>query len=259
LESEPSSIRFRAVLSEWVDGQNANGERPTITSDTLPGLRSLPTLPVIERAKRLLILMADRTHRLGQMIDISDPKVEVRLQATDRGEVAFIADFLRDQDWVRGSGDLLLTGAGAIKAEEWKRTASSSVQGFVAMWFDKSMDNAWINGLQKGIADAGYLPRRIDATEHVNNIGDEELAEIRRSKFVVADFTGQSANVHLEVGFALGLALPVFWTVRKDELNLLAFSTRQYNHIDWETPGELANRLQKRIEANIGRGPLGPR
>ncbi len=33
LNSEPKPSRFRAVLSEWVDNQNSNGEKPTITSD----------------------------------------------------------------------------------------------------------------------------------------------------------------------------------------------------------------------------------
>jgi len=254
LDSEPGPSRFRAVLSEWVDSQNSNGERPTITSDTLPGLRSLPTLPLMERAKRLLILMSDRTHRLGQSIDLSDPKVEVRLQATDPGEVAFIADFLRGQTWVKGN--LELTGVGMIRADEWKRTASASMQGFVAMWFNDSMKDAWTNGLQKAIVDAGYLPMRIDSKEHVNKICDEIIAEIRRSKFLVADFTGQRGGVYFEAGFAMGLALPVIWTCRKDDMPNIHFDTRQYNCIDWETPDELANRLLKRIEAVIGRGPL---
>jgi len=198
--------------------------------------------------------MSDRTHRLGQSIDLSDPKVEVRLQATDPGEVAFIADFLRDQGWVQGN--LELTPLGAIQADEWKRTASSSMQGFVAMWFDKGMNDAWINGLQKGIVNAGYLATRIDAKEHVNKICDEIIAEIRRSKFLVADFTDQRGGVYFEAGFAAGLGLPVIWTCRKDDLLNLHFDTRQYNFIDWETPDELANRLQKRIEAVIGSGPL---
>ncbi len=257
LESEPTPSRFRAVLSEWVDGQNSNGERPTITSDKLPGLRSLPTLPLMERAKRLLILMSERTHRLGQSIDLSDPKVEARLQATDPGEVAFTADFLRGQRWVQGN--LELTGVGMIQADEWKRTASPSMQGFVAMWFNDSMNDAWTNGLQKAIVDAGYRPMRIDSKEHVNKICDEIVAEIRQSKFLVADFTGHRGGVYFEAGFAMGLALPVIWTCRKDALGDLHFDTRQYNFIDWETPGELANRLQKRIEAIIGRGPLKPR
>jgi nucleoside 2-deoxyribosyltransferase len=112
------------------------------------------------------------------------------------------------------------------------------------------------NGLQKAIVDAGYLPMRIDSKEHVNKICDEIIAEIRRSKLLVADFTGQRGGVYFEAGFAMGLALPVIWTCRKDDMPNIHFDTRQYNCIDWETPDELANRLLKRIEAVIGRGPL---
>jgi hypothetical protein len=257
LDPEQTKTRFRAVLSEWVDNQNSNGEKPTITSDRLDELRSLPVLPFIERAKRLLILMADRTYRLGQSIDLSDVKIETRLQAIDPGETAFLADFLRGEGWVQGK--LVLTAKGAIQADQWKRAASSSMQGFVAMWFNDSMNDAWTNGLQKAIVDAGYRPMRIDSKEHVNKICDEIVAEIRQSKFLVADFTGHRGGVYFEAGFAMGLALPVIWTCRKDALGDLHFDTRQYNFIDWETPGELANRLQKRIEAVIGRGPLKPR
>ena len=35
----------------------------------------------------------------------------------------------------------------------------------------------------------------------------------------------------------------------------LHFDIRQYNTIDWDTPDELAVRLQRRIEATLGKGP----
>ena len=35
----------------------------------------------------------------------------------------------------------------------------------------------------------------------------------------------------------------------------LHFDIRQYNTIDWETPKDLALRLQRRIEATAGKGP----
>jgi hypothetical protein len=62
--------------------------------------------------------------------------------------------------------------------------------------------------------------------------------------------------VYYEAGYAAGRNLPVILTCRKDELKDLHFDIRQYNCIDWETPDELARRLQVRIEAVIGDGPL---
>jgi nucleoside 2-deoxyribosyltransferase len=92
--------------------------------------------------------------------------------------------------------------------------------------------------------------------EHINKIDDEIIAEIRRSAFVVADCTGHRQNVYFEAGFAIGLGLRVIWTCRKDQIKDLHFDIRQYNCIDWKTPAELAKKLQFRIEALFGQGPL---
>ena len=126
------------------------------------------------------------------------------------------------------------------------------------MWFDETTRDAYANGFEPAIRDAGYDPLRIDRVEHVGKIDDEIIAQIRRSRFVVADFTGHRGGVYFEAGFALGLDLPVFWTCRKDEIGGLHFDIRQFNCIDWADSNELADRLQKRIEAVIGAGPRKP-
>jgi nucleoside 2-deoxyribosyltransferase len=73
---------------------------------------------------------------------------------------------------------------------------------------------------------------------------------------VVADFTGQRGGVYYEAGYAAGRGIPVVWSCRKDQIKDLHFDIRQYNCIDWETPAELARRLESRITAVIGDGPL---
>jgi nucleoside 2-deoxyribosyltransferase len=180
------------------------------------------------------------------------------LQTFKSDEVAVVAQFLQSQGWIEHLlhvGQARVIGAGFIQAEKWKATVTQSAQGFVAMWFDDSTLDAWNNGLQKGISDAGFKPLRINMKEHVNKICDEIIAEIRRSRFVVADYTGQRAGVYYEAGFAAGLGHPVILTCRKNEMDKLHFDIRQYNCIDWQTPEALATRLQVRIEAVIGDGP----
>jgi len=44
----------------------------------------------------------------------------------------------------------------------------------------------------------------------------------------------------------------VIWCVRKDQLDEVHFDTRQYNHIVWETPEELKEKLYQLIRAGIG-------
>ncbi len=103
----------------------------------------------------------------------------------------------------------------------------------------------------RALEDTGYSAIRIDQKEHNNKIDDEIIAEIKKSKFLVADFTGHRGGVYFEAGFAMGLKKPVIWTYRKDHLDSLHFDTRQYSHIIWETEDELYEKLLNRIQATI--------
>jgi hypothetical protein len=63
------------------------------------------------------------------------------------------------------------------------------------MWFNPSTEDTYAQGIAPGIEDAGYKPLRIDNKEHSNKIDDEIIAEIRRSRFLVADFTCEKGKV----------------------------------------------------------------
>jgi nucleoside 2-deoxyribosyltransferase len=122
------------------------------------------------------------------------------------------------------------------------------------MWFDETLLGVFESGFAKAISDSGYTPFRIDRKEHNQKIDDEIVAEIRRSKFVVADFTGHRGGVYFEAGFAMGLGLPIIWTCRRDNIAALHFDIRQYNCIDWTSPEDLCTRLSNRIVALLGHG-----
>ena len=143
--------------------------------------------------------------------------------------------------------------------EKLKKDRTDSDQAFVAMWFDDAMSDAWENGFEPAIVDAGYKPMRIDRKEHINKIDDEIIAEIRRSRFVVADFTSEPkqprGGVYYEAGFAHGLNIPVIYTCREDCLEDVHFDTRQFNHLTSNTPDDLRTDLAKRISAVLGDGP----
>jgi hypothetical protein len=111
-------------------------------------------------------------------------------------------------------GKCAVTAKGLLAAEALQTAGSNSAQGFVAMWFDESLRDAWTNGFDPGIRIAGFHPVRIDNKDYVGGISDEIMAEIRRSRFVVADYTGQRNGVYFEAGFALGLGLTVIPTCR---------------------------------------------
>ena len=153
---------------------------------------------------------------------------------------------------------VLIKPKGFEYLEELRQTQHDSSIGFCAMWFDNELTPVWTNAIEPAINAAGYDPKRIDRVEHNNRIDDEIIAMIRRSRFMVADFTEQRGGVYFESGFALGLNIPVIWTVRDNHLEGVHFDNRQYNFITWNMNNltDFQTKLQNRIEATIGRGPL---
>lgn len=143
------------------------------------------------------------------------------------------------------------TGIERVQELESVSMREKSSHVFIAMWFDASTYGMFHEGLAPAVRDCGFEPRRIDMKETNNKICDEIIAEIRRSRFVIADFTGQRGGVYYEAGFAQGLGIPVIWTCRKDKVKRLHFDTRQYSHILWETPEDLNRQLAARIRATI--------
>lgn len=169
-------------------------------------------------------------------------------------EAKYLSGFSIDETF-----DISITPKGYAYIDEFKVQPSTSNIGFCAMWFDPSVKPIWTQAIEPAILSAGYEPIRIDGHQHNNRIDDEIIALIRRSKFVVADFTAGSeprGGVYFEAGYALGHGLPVIWTVRKDYLEKIHFDNRQYNFLLWEE-GDLEGfkvALQNRIEATLGRG-----
>lgn len=166
-------------------------------------------------------------------------------------------------EWLNNQKLAFTTGAGpnsivlTLSFEGWKlvqpipRPGGIPGRCFVAMWFSDETRPAYESGIEPAISDAGFKPIRIDRKEHNNEIPDEIIAEIRNSEFMIADFTGQRAGVYYEAGFAMGLGRKVIWCCRRDELNKLHFDTNHKNHIDWQTPQELRDRLYTRIRMTI--------
>ena len=273
LESRQDDERFRARLTSWLIDQRQLGfEQPKITEETLRDIEQRQDLTVHRRADRLLQFVNRQTPEIGKVISFTNQHIHAPAMAWSESsnprEVVFLLRYLRGQNWLKDAtdpsssigGEYVLTVPGYAHLAELEKTATVSSQAFVAMWFDETMANAWKMGIESGISDAGYIAKRIDRKEHNNKIDDEIIAEIRRSRYVVADFTqgddGARGGVYYEAGFARGLGIEVIPTCRKDSLEKVHLDMRQYNHIVWEEPEKLREALANRISATIGDGPL---
>ena len=257
----------KARLTTWlIDQRSRENEQPEITKDVVQYVRNHRPLPVHERAERLLRFIVDQLKTVSDALEIHEQTFAAYAysESTDFDDISYFLSYLNDLGWIDlrgssfGSRRVTVTVAGYSRIEEQTTNVDSS-QAFVAMWFHESTVDAFEDGVEPAIEQAGYKALRIDRKEHVNKIDDEIIAELRRSRFVVADFThgddGARGGVYYEAGFAHGLKLPVVFTCRKDKMKTLHFDISHFNHVVWTDPADLREKLKNRILAAIGEGP----
>ena len=258
----------KAKLTTWLIDQRLQGDaQPLVTEERINHAKSKPALPVHERADRLLRLIAEASKPVGTMVqvDSSDPSALAWSESIEDSEVFYLASYLEEKNCLKGRFSIDCSFSGVVTVDGFSLIADQATnvdlaQAFVAMWFDSSMDDAYYQGIEPAIREAGYKALRIDQKQHNNKIDDEIIAEIRRSKFLVADFTqgedGARGGVYYEAGFAHGLGLKVIFTCWKEAIEKVHFDTNHYNHVLWATPEDLHKGVKDRILAEFGQGPL---
>ena len=266
---EDAKARLTTLLVD-LRNQNDDAYVPDVTKDLIEQARRARPLDVDVRAERLLKFIGKQLKSIGDIVTLNSMYTAIYMQAmawsesTSDSELQYLLNYLRDdqQRWIeRFQAGYRVTVEGYRRLAEVK-TNHDSAQAFVAMWFDDEMDVVYSNGIEPAIREAGYQSMRIDRKPDVNKIDDEIIAEIRRSRFLVADFThgegGARGGVYFEAGFAFGLNIPVIYTCREDAIDQIHFDTRQYYHIKWSRSEleELRSDLKNRIMALIGEGPI---
>jgi hypothetical protein len=189
-----ASIRRRKIsspeemvrLSGWVREQNAAGLIPVrITPEVWHRVPQMRRPGLRERASRVLSVIArDYGRNLDAFFVLDTTSLDLGLQGVsysrDQAELFVLFNILIDDGYIRSSNSsaCALSVRGLLAAEALAASGSSSAQGFVAMWFDESLRDAWINGFDPGIRTAGFRPFRIDNKDYVGGISDEIISEI---------------------------------------------------------------------------------
>ncbi|WP_148560831.1 hypothetical protein [Magnetospira sp. QH-2] len=287
----------RMSITQWIVEQNLIGAEALVTSTTLKEVRGRSLPHPNDRAEWLLGYLVRISQHIGQNLSFL-PLLDVQQDgggnlhsismttysdsanyllawsaSAQHEELQFLLKFLERRGYLElGSNgpipDIVVQPEGFAHVAERSSRPSVSHEAFVAMWFDPSMDEVYELGFEKAIRESGYDPIRIDRKEHINKIDDEIIADIRRSRFLVADFTARvlelddgqiyeaRGGVYFEAGFAHGLDIPIIWTCRHDMTDHLHFDIRQFNHIVWSDAEDLCTKLTNRIGTVIGDGPL---
>ena len=277
--------RWRARLTTWlVDQRQLGNGCPEVTRDKIEAARKAKDMRVSKRADRILQFLAKKTGKPGTAVDVdSSPDSQTMSEASKtylqmlahsesvgespkdrRDDLRFLLRYLKEGGMIESQSlhnrrfDLTLTVPGHDRVADLEHVVNAtSDRVFVAMWFDKSRDAA-SESIKDAIEAAGYKAIRVDEQHYVGNIVDKIISEIRRSRFVVADFSQDDCargGVYYEAGFARGLGLKVISTCKEADKGKLHFDILQDNHILWETEDDLRVRLEERISAVMGDGP----
>ncbi len=123
---------------------------------------------------------------------------------------------------------------------------------FVAMSF-KPETSEIRQAIKEALEETDFVPILIDEqnVDSDKTINDEIIANLKKCKFCIADFTFHSNGVYFESGFALGQGKKVIYTCRQDEFSDAHFDIRALQHIIYDTPADLKLKLKNKIEAWI--------
>ncbi len=251
-------------LSGWLRERNLLGiDIPMLTSHFLEEVIS--TLPIYrpsEKQNKLLQAIELLTDYPGKAVELkfendtslawAQNEQELRHYLMSLIERGFLKLLSLTPVYSSPTSYVVVTADGWEYLEKKQSSLADKTQVFVAMSFDKSLSPLYNNAIAPAIESTGYRPYRVDADLHLDRIDAKIIAEIKNSRFIVADVTQQKAGVYYEAGFGHGIGIPVIWCVRSDELKNVHFDTRQYNHIVWETEVELKEKLGYVILATIG-------
>lgn len=257
----------RSGITRYID-EHAHENPIFIFPETVDDILKRPPMPFSQRARLLAREIARRLGNRPGYINLElSPHVPLfcdfmrSCYVDSVDELRELLKYWSEQGVIElqftddGKAAIRLPVRGLVALEQDDDTFDSQT-AFVAMWFSAEMTATYDKGISPAIEDLGYIPVRIDRREHNNKIDDEIVSEIRRAKFLIADFScgpdGARGGVYFEAGFAAGLGKPVVYMVRQQDLERVHFDTRQFNHVVWENEIDLREKLRNRIGASLG-------
>ena len=116
---------------------------------------------------------------------------------------------------------------------------------FVAMPFDRKMDDIFHYGIRNAVNNAGYLCERADELIFTGDILSIIKRRIGKASLLIADLTTTNPNVYLEVGYAWGLGVPTVLLVQ--DAQELKFDVKGQRCIVYSGIRELEEKLGKEL------------
>ncbi|MBR9860738.1 DUF4062 domain-containing protein [bacterium] len=252
-------LRGLLYNNKWVKDETQIINEPVINQ--LLDRYQYPTSPE-EKKNNLMLLLASIPEEDGAKVDLhtSDLNLWQRGYFKSKDEFEFYmralyhegligAEFYTNTDsplWYK------ITFKGLNYLIKIQSEGAQSNKCFIAMSFRSDMESTRLS-IKKALAATGFTPIIVDE-DHVNSdtsINDHIIASLKKCNFCIADFTHHSKGVYFESGFALGQGKKVIYTCLQDDFDDAHFDIKPLQHIIYESPEDLQQKLIDKIEAWI--------
>ncbi len=256
------------LLSGLARELNEGGKELELTTKNAEALaRSYPVPEpdkLEEKANKFLQNLRAKTKYFGEDVPFKDPEFAYPLAyARNSFEFKALLKLLKEKKLIEFTLTNVPEGRQYLNAtllvDGWDlasglaKSNKDSNQGFVAVWFDDSMNES-ILAIEEGIREAGYNPVCIRDIYFPERIMDKALAEIRKSRFVVVDLTGNRSSIFFEAGFAHGLGIEAIYIYKEGgekEKSPLEFYVKHYQCHKYSQPSEVKEIVKNAINARI--------
>ena len=216
------------LRNEWEKKKKKITKIKITYTDLINIKRQFDHLDPIEKLDKALLIISEKSKQIGDVVIVNHKDDYPLYYCTNSNEFISVIKLLISEGFIAPvlQHEVLkfqITTSGYQRIRDLRKYNKESDQCFVAMWFTDEMNEIYENSIKEAIEfieQGKTKPRfkavKIDNIEHANDINDEIIAQIRRSRFMVCDLTGYRGGVYFEAGFAYGLGLDVIYTCRED-------------------------------------------
>jgi hypothetical protein len=274
-EYSEKTLTIAGFLSEH---NKSNHSTPyTLNTDSINSILSDVRVPktVIQKLERFLYYCYLEYDFLGQEFTLDKSGIKKTL-GQDRKNIVvdsnrkYISYFTRKElygainamselNWVHANkmtnADVIvsfsLTTHGLYVAEQLVQSNIGSKKVFVAIEYHGDYLEKMNSAISPACRSCGFEAFLASDTEHNHNINDEMIVDIKRSLFMISDFTNNNEGAYYEAGYAAGMGLQVIKCCHKDWIEKLHFDVNHDKFIVYDDLADFENQLRVRIRATI--------
>ncbi|MCQ6557689.1 MarR family transcriptional regulator [Paenibacillus mendelii] len=247
--SYPTKAQMFPIISAYICELTDCEETVALSFDDLEMIQRSPRVPITVEDKSNRLLHYLHRHSKGPNEPVIIHRLPVRYNLTyspNLQELIYIIERLREMEMIERAGSTF-----KLTEKGW-REAAATVGGrrlkpcFVLIPDNEELRVEWNEKVSPKIEQCGYLPQ-LPEPSTTEMYGDHIVRLVTESKLLIADLTEPNPEVYYAAGLALGLQIPVIWTIKRGESNQNALPSKLIRPVVWDKGEELAAILEQRL------------